>query len=401
MSRILALLFFYLLVSIRLTAGEALDRFIQSGSVIPEKTAVYVYDLEARRVIESYNDGIPLIPASVMKAVTIGALLRKSGIDYRYKTCVYAQGNITDGTIEGDLLVVGSGDPSLNSTPEPHSPEFIKEIVNALKKRKVDQINGRIVIDQSVFSGASVHPSWAQGDLRHAYGTGSHGFNFENNSRGSSSVSNPSEVFVSKLVSALRAAGISVGNQVGIKSDRRILVVEHQSPTVDEIMRSCMMRSDNLFAESMLRTLSVLAGKDGSTNSGAEISAGTWRSQKIGMDGVRIVDGSGLSRENRLTARFLADVLISMSENVDYVSFFPLAGQEGTLKRFLKDTPLDSYIAMKTGSMNGIQCYAGYKLDDDYAPTHVVVVMLNGFSSRASAKDKAAKMLLEIFDNGN
>ena len=64
-------MFFYLLVSIRLTAGEALDRFIQSGSVIPEKTAVYVYDLEARRVIESYNDGIPLIPASVMKAVTI------------------------------------------------------------------------------------------------------------------------------------------------------------------------------------------------------------------------------------------------------------------------------------------------------------------------------------------
>ena len=94
----------------------------------------------------------------------------------------------------------------------------------------------------------------------------------------------------------------------------------------------------------------------------------------------------------------MTDVLKEMSGNVDYVSFFPLAGQEGTLKSFLKDTELDSYIALKTGSMRGIQCYAGYKLDDDYAPTHVVVIMINNFNcSRSIVRELCEKMLLKTF----
>lgn len=99
-----------------------------------------------------------------------------------------------------------------------------------------------------------------------------------------------------------------------------------------------------------------------------------------------------------MTAEFIAGVLQEMSDNVDYASFFPLAGQEGTLRKFLASTPLDSYIALKTGSMNGIQCYAGYKLDDEYAPTHVVVVILNSLPrGRQEAREAVEKFLLECF----
>ena len=117
------------------------------------------------------------------------------------------------------------------------------------------------------------------------------------------------------------------------------------------------------------------------------------------LDDVVIIDGSGLSRSNRVTADFMGEVLSNMSGNPNYASFFPLAGQEGTLRRFLEDTPLDSYIAMKTGSMKGIQCYAGYKLDENYVPTHVVVIIMNDITgSRDKAKKAAEKMLLDIFD---
>lgn len=94
----------------------------------------------------------------------------------------------------------------------------------------------------------------------------------------------------------------------------------------------------------------------------------------------------------------MADVLRHMSGNPYYASFFPLAGQEGTLKKFLAGTPLDGEIAMKTGSMNGIQCYAGYKLDSEYAPTHIVVVMMNRLSNRASARAALQKLLLAAFE---
>ena len=118
------------------------------------------------------------------------------------------------------------------------------------------------------------------------------------------------------------------------------------------------------------------------------------------MEGVVIVDGSGLSRSNRVTARFMEEVLRQKEKDVEYVSYFPLAGQEGTLRSFLAETPLDSYIALKTGSMSGIQCYAGYKLDDDFAPTHVVVVIVNNFAgSRSALRGAIEKMLLAAFEN--
>lgn len=56
---------------------------------------------------------------------------------------------------------------------------------------------------------------------------------------------------------------------------------------------------------------------------------------------------------------------------------------------------------MKTGSMKGIQCYAGYKLDDDYAPTHIIVVIMNEMTNRSSAREGLKKALLEIFIPGD
>ena len=162
-----------------------------------------------------------------------------------------------------------------------------------------------------------------------------------------------------------------------------------------------MMRSDNQYAESMLRTIAVRNGEKGSTDAGARLNSEFWKKKNVPMNGVRIVDGSGLSRSNRVTARFMAGVLEKMKHNPWYASFFPLAGQEGTLKNFLCGTPLEGYIAMKTGSMNGIQCYAGYKVDEDYAPTHAVVIMMNNMGSRSSARAAAARMLLEIFSEGD
>ena len=125
-----------------------------------------------------------------------------------------------------------------------------------------------------------------------------------------------------------------------------------------------------------------------------------WKEKELPLEGVEIIDGSGLSRSNRMTANFMSELLKTMSGNPHYASFFPLAGQEGTLRKFLAESPLDSYIAMKTGSMRGIQCYAGYKLDDDYAPTHVIVIIMNNIDkSRNKAIKAAENFLLSIFKN--
>jgi len=386
-----------LLSALNVSASDALQRFLASPSIDSASTAILITDLSTGETIESLNPEKPLIPASIMKAVTIASLIRKSGIDYTYKTKVYISGKISDGILNGNLIIEGSGDPSLNAPCEPRSADFVQEVAQALKEEGITEVKGRIIFDEDIFSGPATHPSWGPGDLRASYGTGAHGFNFEANRNGKAAVQNPASVFESKLKSRCTVLGISFSGESVSEGSRR-LIATHTSPTIDEIMRSCMMRSDNLFAESLLRTLAILKGKEGSTESGARLSLETWKRLDADTRGVVIADGSGLSRRNRVTAQFMTDVLRKMSMNVDYASFFPLAGQEGTLRSFLSDTPLNGYVALKTGSMSGIQCYAGYLLDDNYAPTHTIVFILNAMpKGRNAARKEVASLLLDTF----
>lgn len=380
-----------------LSPAEAVDRFVRTSGVNKGSLAVSIVDLGTHEVLGSHNSDRPLVPASIMKSVTTAALLNTSGIDYRYQTVVSTDGPVDMGILRGNLVVEGSCDPSLHTRNEPGSSDILEEIAESLRLAGIHHIEGGIIIDDSEFGGPSRPDSWVAEDRTQSYGTGSHALNFEDNSTGRKSVENPQRVFQGRLKSKLLKAGIPVdGKDVGEGHRERLMV--HVSAPVDEIMRSCMMRSDNLFAESMLRTYGRLNGGDGSTADAARREYEMWDANGMPLDGVRIIDGSGLSRQNRVTAGFMTSVLEKMGGNPDYASFFPLAGQEGTLRSFLADTPLEGYIAMKTGSMRGIQCYAGYKLDDDYVPTHSVVIIMNDITgSREKAKKAAQDMLLTIF----
>lgn len=391
---IMLLLMFWVVATA--AASEALDRFVASRAFPENSMALMVVDLLSGKVIDAHNADLPLVPASIMKSVTSATLLNKVGKDYRYATQFFTEGDISQGVLKGNLVIEGACDPSLESDNDPGSSDIVDEIIGALRDAGVKRIEGRIVIDENNFAGPACPPSWMAADLSNSYGTGSHGFNYADNASGKRSVADPSARFLSRLRTALSGAGITVDNDRR-DGGRRRKIGEHLSATVDDIMRSCMMRSDNLYAESMLRTYSHATGGDGSTADGATRELDFWRHAKAPLDDVVIVDGSGLSRSNRVTANFMTSVLTAMSGNPYYASFFPLAGEEGTLKRFLADTPLQGYVAMKTGSMNGIQCYAGYKLDDNYVPTHAIVIMVNNLKSRADMRAAAEKYLLETF----
>lgn len=375
-----------------------IDDFKANPAVNASSTSVMIIDLRTGKTVAALNESTPLLPASIMKSLTIASLMQLTEPEDRYITEVYLEGPVRNGVLQGNLLIVGSGDPTVNSRYEPKSAEFVNEIVQALKKKGITEISGEIAVEQGVFSGPSQPDSWASGDKGSYYGTGVHGFNFEDNRVGKASVKSPASIFLNRLQTALTKTGIAVGNREELPNGRKLLL-RHQSGPIFEIMRSCMMRSDNMFAETLLRTYALRRGKEGSTEAGAREETDFWRKKGMPMEGVKIVDGSGLSRQNRLTASFLANVLKDMAGDVDYASYFPLAGQEGTLRGFLKDSELDAYIAMKTGSMNGVQCYAGYKLDDDFAPTHAVVVMGNNFKGSRDAYRKAvANLLLDVFN---
>lgn len=370
--------------------------FLNGRGICPSRSSMLVVDLVNGEPLLSINADTPLIPASIMKSVTTASLLTALPPDYRYSTRVYTTGDIQDNTLQGNLLIEGSGDPSLNSRHVADTGDICRQITTALSNKGIKNITGRILIDENIWEGPAYPESWAPADLPHAYGTASHGLNFEDNTSGNSSVKNPGAVFDSRLRAALRLNGIALLDSTVDQTDPTLLI-EHKSVPLDEIMRSCMMRSDNQYAEALYRTFAVAKGKPGSIANAEKEVRNLWKKNKAPMENVTLIDGSGLSRQNRVTANFMAHVLKTRADDPYYASFFPLAGQEGTLRNFLAGTPLEGYIAMKTGSMNGIQCYAGYKLDEEYRPTHIIVIMLNDLKDRASARRVIENILLNLF----
>lgn len=384
--------------------ASPLDKFLKSKSITERSTAVLIQDLATGETLVAHNTERPLLPASIMKTVTIAGLLQEKGPDERFHTYVYADGPIEGNTINGDLLIMGGGDPTLGANCAPESADIADEIIAALQHNGLTSIEGNLRVDTSLYTGPSCPPSWASGDLNEAYGTGCHALNFRRNATGSRAVKNPETVFLSYLSSRLRGAGITIAgtSKVGKEglrdTDGATELLDHVSDKYSEVMRSCMMRSDNLFAENLLRTFGLARGREGSTEAAAAEMLEYWKSAGIPTKGVTLIDGSGLSRSNRVTANFINGILTALGDNEEYASFMPLAGQEGTLQDFLKGTALDAYVAMKTGSMKGIQCYAGYKLDEQFAPTHSIVIIMNEIGSRAAARSAAEELLLEIFD---
>lgn len=124
-------------------------------------------------------------PASNLKLVTTSAALSILGPDYRFKTKLQYSGDIhTEGDFQGNLLVVGGGDPTFGSDKMPGVQSYqsiIKNWVSLLKSKGLKNFNGVLVIDQSHFEFNPVPNDYTWGDIGNYYGAGSFGLNMNDN----------------------------------------------------------------------------------------------------------------------------------------------------------------------------------------------------------------------------
>ena len=412
---------------------------------------VFIKDMRSGEVLYDYNSDLALTPASVMKSVTSATALSLLGESFQFKTPVVLSGHRNGRSgWAGDLIVRSSGDPTLESEHFKGNLGFCDSIAVALRRMGVTEITGNIVVEQTLKDAGPI-VQWEVEDLAWPYGAGLFGLNYRDNTftvwpltgetkpfvpgleidlrpsadgndlvRGIDSdrlvvyarsttnkkwsiqttMPDPSAVFASALREVLTRRGIKItpGARKAAAGETTA-VYTHYSPRLRDILRSLMVRSDNLFAEGVLR---AIAPAD-SRRRAIEREKDLWTNRGVNADHTIINDGSGLTRANRLSPRFIADVLLWMAESrhaETYVSFFPRAGIDGTMRSFLAKSPLKGKIAMKTGSVSSVQCYAGYKFDDEDNPTHIIVVMVNGFfCKRASVKAAIEDLLSNTFLN--
>ena len=141
---------------------------------------VLVKSLETGDTLFALNAGKLMMPASNMKIVTLAAAAEKLGWDYTYKTRIAAGGPIVSGTLEGDLVVIGSGDPSLMDGADGGTPPFDPWIAQ-LKQHGVERIAGRIVGDDGAFQKQPLGFGWSWDDLVDDYAAGVGALQFNEN----------------------------------------------------------------------------------------------------------------------------------------------------------------------------------------------------------------------------
>jgi len=136
------------------------------------------------KTVYSFQSDKKLIPASSLKLITNLYALSKFGSQYTFNTKVGYTGALSsDGTLTGDVIIIGSGDPtfaSLRFGPENDLEEVLQRISNAVKE-KITCIDGNVVILDYVFDGSPVVGSWPYGDISNYYASGAWAINFNEN----------------------------------------------------------------------------------------------------------------------------------------------------------------------------------------------------------------------------
>ena len=129
---------------------------------------VEVRSLDSDRVLYALNERKLMMPASNMKIVTLGVAAETLGWDYRFKTTIETAGTIDNGTLHGDLIVRGSGDPSIN-TRDGRATRVLDDWAAALRTAGVTRIDGNVVGDDNAFDDEALGGGWAWDYLQYGY----------------------------------------------------------------------------------------------------------------------------------------------------------------------------------------------------------------------------------------
>ncbi|MGC9326854.1 MAG: D-alanyl-D-alanine carboxypeptidase/D-alanyl-D-alanine endopeptidase, partial [Candidatus Hinthialibacter sp.] len=154
---------------------------------------------------------------------------------------------------------------------------------------------------------------------------------------------------------------------------------DHHSMPLIQLMDVCLKNSQNLYAEHFLKTLGFIEYGTGSWQTGAMAIKDIFFKHGAVIDSLYLADGSGLSRENRVSANALVQILHIMAQSPYEEMFFdalPKAGVNGTLKHRMRGTDAYGRVYAKTGTLNGIRALSG-KIEAKSGKTYLFSILGN------------------------
>jgi len=339
--------------------------------VPPAHSAAVALDLSTGAVVFGRNPALSLVPASNEKLPVTYAALEILGPDFQIATDVLGQGELVGTTWRGSLVLQGHGDPTLNDAG-------LNRLARQVRAAGVRKVAGTVLGDESYFDSRRTAPGWkpsfyiTQSEPLSALTVDRTWFHTHHSGA-------PAAAAASLFKDALRKRGILVTGRAvrGIAGPDAQELAEVLSPPLSQIARFMDRESDNFTAELLLKQIGAANGAVGTTAGGAAQLRTTLTEAGIPLAGVRIVDGSGLSSLDRLTARAIVGILKAAWEDptikASFVSALAVAGRTGTLKDRLRKPPALGVVLAKTGTTSLASALSGFVRD-----RYVFSVLQNG-----------------------
>jgi serine-type D-Ala-D-Ala carboxypeptidase/endopeptidase (penicillin-binding protein 4) len=354
-----------------------LSRALVTPGVSSARTGAFVYDLSRSRMVFGQNRRLALRPASNEKLPVAVTALERLGPASLISTEVRGVGSLTaNGVWQGRLVLKGYGNPSLQTSG-------LRRLAEKVRGSGISKVTGKIVADESYFDKVRVGPGWKASYYKDECPPLS--ALIANRARFEGRIaSDPARVAGVLFKRQLKAVGVTVLGRVvkGTADPGSVQLGVIRSSPLSSIVRRMNRISDNFYAEMLLKLIGARVRGNGTTAAGAAVVRTTLRSHGVPLRGVRIADGSGLSRYDRLTARAIGYLLIWAVSDADFKSTFvgslPVAGVNGTLKDRMESAPAYRHVVAKTGTTNRASALSGYVKNASFKPRFVFSILQNG-----------------------
>ncbi len=340
-----------------------------------------VVDLRTGRLLFARNPDLPLAPASNEKLTVSFTALRELGATYRFRTEIFGRGYQEDGVWHGDVFLKGFGDPTLTSLQ-------VERLATQVAALGITRIDGRVYGDESWFDAQRTGPGWKASYYINECPPLSalivdSGWYDHHTAR------QPALAAAGKLKRLLRKHGVASGVVgLGHAPGDAYGLAQVESDSLPAIVAEMDHESDNFIAEMLLKEVGAETGDAGTTAAGAAVLRRDLTAAAVPLAGVRISDGSGLSLNDRLTARMLAALLVVVWNDIDLRNPFwaslPIAGINGTLDKRLRKAPARGAVRAKTGTTDRASALSGYVRD-----RYGFAVLQNGWPVRRLSAEKA------------
>lgn len=353
---------------------------VEAIATVPERlpgAACLVVTDDGRELLAHEADA-PLTPASTQKVLVGAGLLSLMDPDDTFRTVAVAATPPVDGVIDGDLFVVGGGDPLLSTDAyiarqrDPRKPATrIADLADALAAAGVTEIRGSVVGDGSRYDDVRDVPSWPQRYRDQVQAGPLSGLGVDDGlvsftpeevtAYGGQPATDPPAHTAAVVTDLLRDRGIAVAGapRSGTAPDESAEIAAIDSPPASQVVAQMLTYSDNTTAELLIKEIAVRSGREGSTAAGLESLDAVLAGHGIAVDGFALTDGSGLDPGNSATCRAIVQVLEIDELEGPLVDGLAVAGESGTLATRMAGTPAAGNLRAKTGSLRHVGALTG------------------------------------------